>query len=170
MAVIGTINLYRPPAPGWQVVHVDASDRGVWDAANGRSVPVDVVADMRSLPFADGSVDRIQCWHALEHVNEQGGRDAIREFARVLTPEGVLDVRVPDLNFVRQADDIERVLPLLYGEQAEMSDADLNCHRWGYTIRSLGRLLAEHGFVCEQKKAEYPDEIHMLARRRPCRS
>jgi SAM-dependent methyltransferase len=166
MLVVGTINRYPAPGPDWTVTHVDASDRGIWDADHGRNVPVDVQADMRSLPFADASVDRIQSWHALEHVNQQGGIDTIREFARVLAPDGVLDVRVPDLMYVHQADRIDDVLNLIYGDQTIMADAELNVHRWGYTRASLTALLAVHGFASEPTQAEYPDEIRLLARKR----
>ena len=95
MLVVGTINKYPPPGPGWTITHVDASDRGIWDPKLNRPVPIDVVADMRHLPFQDSTADRIQSWHALEHVNQQGGRDTIREFARVLTPTGNLTCASP---------------------------------------------------------------------------
>lgn len=166
MAVVGTINVYKPPGPDWSVVHVDLSARGIWDPDLSRCVPVDVVADMRALPFDDGSIDRIQSWHALEHVNAQGGRDAIKEFARVLAHDSVLDLRVPDLNYVLRQEHIEPVLHLIYGDQTHMADAEMNVHRWGYTWTSLTALLTEHSFTAERVEAEYPDEIHLLARRR----
>ena len=166
MLVVGTINRYPPPGPGWQVVHVDASARGIWDAAQSTSVPIDVQADMRNLPFADGTVDRIQSWHALEHVDQQGGRDTIREFARVLTDGGILDLRVPDLGVLAGETDIERRLPLIYGDQYRMVDAHLNAHQWGYTRATLTSLLDDHGFVCEEWPVpEHDDELHVLATR-----
>jgi len=165
LLVVGTINKYPPPAAGWEVVHCDASARGIWDPDQGQCIPIDRVCDMRNLPFEDGSVDRIQSWHALEHVNEQGGRDAIREFARVLAPAGVIDLRVPDLEYARRAENVESVLHLIYGDQTAMVDAELNVHKWGYTLPSLRRLLADYGFHAKQRPAEYPDEIHILASR-----
>lgn len=165
LVVVGSINRYPPPDPGWEVVHVDKSDRGIWDPALSTSVPIDVQADMRQLPFVDRSIDRIQSWHALEHVNQQGGRDTIREFARVLTPAGILDLRVPDLEHVQKVDDVASVLNLIYGDQSQMPDAELNVHRWGYTLRTLVELLADFGFEAERIPAEYPDEIHVIARR-----
>jgi predicted SAM-dependent methyltransferase len=163
MLVVGTINKYPPPAAGWDVVHIDRSDRGIWDATQGKSIPIDVQADMRQLPYQAGSVDRIQSWHALEHVNEQGGRATIREFARVLRPGGILDIRVPDLEHVQKVDDVASVLKLIYGDQSLMSDAELNVHKWGYTERTLRELLADQHFEAERIEAEYPDEIHLLA-------
>lgn len=159
LLVVGTINRYPAPGPDWDVIHVDASTRGIWDADVGQQVPIDVVADMRDLPFPDESVDRIQCWHTLEHVNEQGGRDAVAEFARVLRPGGVLDIRVPDMEYVRTIP-VRDALPMIYGDQAMMPDADLNVHRWGYTRRSLRGLVDDFGFLVSEKKPRQADEIH----------
>lgn len=94
--IIGTINVYKAPA-GWRHIHIDLSDRGIWDADLHRNVPVDMVADMRKLPFPDASVDRIQSWHALEHVDPVDAATTVAEFARVLKPGGQLDIRVPDI-------------------------------------------------------------------------
>ena len=165
MAVVGTINRFAPPGPDWTVIHCDLSDRGVWNIDRGVSMPVDHVCDMRHLPFADASIDRVQSWHALEHVNQQGGRDTIIEFRRVLMPGGILDLRVPNLGILA-GPDIEKRLPLIYGEQGTMPDSHLNAHQWGYTRRSLQRLLDEHGFACEQwPHPEHDDELHVIARR-----
>lgn len=174
MLVVGCINKYPPPGPGWTVTHVDLSARGIWDAEQGKNVPIDVQADMRALPFPDASVDRVQSWHALEHVNEQGGRDTIREFARVLKPGGILDIRVPDLAVLTYPPDypdepedvIARRLPLIYGEQRSGPDAHLNAHQWGYTRQLLWDLLTGYGFEpVETKVPEHDDELHLIARR-----
>jgi SAM-dependent methyltransferase len=60
-------------------------------AADGRAV--DVQASLTGLPFADGSVDLVLCYHVLEHVPDDA--TAMRELARVLTPGGLALVQVP---------------------------------------------------------------------------
>jgi predicted SAM-dependent methyltransferase len=162
LVVVGTINRYPPPGFGWTVTHVDKSTRGIWDPALGQNIPIDVQADMRQLPFADHSIDRLQCWHALEHVNELGGQHTLKEFKRVLVPGGILDLRVPDLDYIQGVDDIDDVIHLIYGDQSLMPDHELNVHQWGYTERSLRTLVEDHGFTAERIPAEYPDEIHFL--------
>jgi SAM-dependent methyltransferase len=52
-----------------------------------------VVADALSLPFADGSFDRVIAAEVLEHIAADG--KAVAELARVLRPGGTVAVTVP---------------------------------------------------------------------------
>ncbi len=73
----------RFPKPGF--VNVD------WVDVEG----VDVVHDLRALPypFADGSFQRIEADHVIEHLPEVF--DIMRELHRLLKPGGELVIRVP---------------------------------------------------------------------------
>jgi len=51
----------------------------------------------RKLPFADGSVDRIYSSHFLEHLPYEKARKTLRECHRILSPDGVMRLVVPDL-------------------------------------------------------------------------
>jgi SAM-dependent methyltransferase len=69
------------PLPGY--VNVDS-----------RQLPtVDVVADVRSLPFDDGSAVEVEASSLLEHFRNP--YEVLDEIHRVLAPAGVLRVRVP---------------------------------------------------------------------------
>lgn len=60
-------------------------------------VPADVALDVRKpLPIADSSVDAIFTEHMLEHLVYSDAVALVRECARVLRPEGVLRIVVPD--------------------------------------------------------------------------
>lgn len=59
---------------------------------NGR-VPALLRADIRELPFADGSFDVVYTMGTIEHIDEY--RDAIREVHRVLKPGGRAVIGVP---------------------------------------------------------------------------
>lgn len=75
------------PAPGW--VNVDRQAQ--WHP--------DVVADMTSLPYDDGSAEQVYCGHVLEHLRyEDELPAALAEIRRVLQPEGVLLVVGPCLD------------------------------------------------------------------------
>jgi len=60
------------------------------------------------LPFSDRSFDYVTCLEGLEHI--ENPQQAMREFARVLKPEGHLIVSVPNILNVE-----ERLKWLLYG-------------------------------------------------------
>jgi predicted SAM-dependent methyltransferase len=57
---------------------------------------VDVVCLAERLPFADGSVSMIYASHVLEHFDRHVYRDVLAEWRRVLMPEGILRLAVPD--------------------------------------------------------------------------
>lgn len=54
---------------------------------------VDHRADIRQLPFSDGSYDLVYCSHVLEHIRED--RKAVAEIQRVLRPGGLAMLPVP---------------------------------------------------------------------------
>lgn len=68
--------------PGWTNLDAKAALEGV------------VAGDVTALPFADGSFDRVVASQVLEHLEDPVA--ALREWARVLAPGGVLLVAVPD--------------------------------------------------------------------------
>jgi glycosyltransferase involved in cell wall biosynthesis len=56
-----------------------------------------VRGDLRAAPWADGSFDVVICYHVLEHIKED--HLAIGEIVRVLKPQGVALVQVPQNQF-----------------------------------------------------------------------
>lgn len=145
----GTINR-RYPEPGWINVHLDITDRGVWDPELEMNVLPEVVADIaKELPmFRDGMFHEIVCHHVLEHLTVEQATHATRAFHRVLVEGGVLDLETPDVDMVCKAW-AERKLDLpglqqwLYGEYLG-DDADL--HRTAYTMHTLNLLVVKNGF------------------------
>lgn len=92
---------------GHDVVGTDLSDgalRRAREEANrlGLTVPV-AVADMRRLPYADGTFDAVVCVDALAHMSSVGEvAGAFREMARVVRPGGAVLVSIRDYEAARR--------------------------------------------------------------------
>lgn len=57
--------------------------------------------DARSLPYADNSVDEVYASHVLEHVPYVDTIATVREWARVLKPNGTMYISVPDIERIK---------------------------------------------------------------------
>jgi len=177
--------------PGW--INVDGS----WNArlakhpllrrtlSKFRLLPADKVEipwspsifihDVRKpLPFSDGSVAAVYASHVLEHLYREEGQRLIAESFRVLAPEGVLRIVVPDLRAIveeylgngaskgqksgseslRPADQMNQRLlmrwpaapsSLLY--RIYNSCQDFHSHKWMYDADSLIFLFKGAGFA-----------------------
>lgn len=80
---------YRPLFAHTRYVALDdrRGDAG-WDYGG-----LDVVGDLRRIPFRDGAFDAVLCTETLEHLTDP--QDVVRELARVLRPGGRVHVTAP---------------------------------------------------------------------------
>lgn len=60
----------------------------------------DVVSDIRSLPYPDGTADEIYSAQVIEHFFPSDTQDLFREWLRVLRPGGTMHVTTPDFEHV----------------------------------------------------------------------
>ncbi len=111
------------------------------------------------LPHRDGSVDVIYSSHMIEHLDRREARRFLAECRRVLKPEGVLRIVVPDLqvtvnDYVEKQnadvflDHLQLALDKPHGLAEHLRHlliGDRN-HRWLYDGRSMAKLLAANGF------------------------
>lgn len=127
------------------------------------SVKPDLVGTMTDMSaVADASVDAIFSSHNIEHLDPHEVPLALKEFLRVLKPDGFLVVTCPDLQSVCQlvADDkltdaaytspAGPIAPLdiLYGHRPAMARGNLYmAHRCGFTQKVLGGTLHSAGFA-----------------------
>ena len=100
----------------------------------------DVFANAASLPFIDGSIDVLVCLEVLEHIRDH--RAALREFARILKPDGTLILSMPFLYPIHDAPhDYQRLTK--FGLQRDLSSAGFETvyvRRVGNAIRAAGLL------------------------------
>ena len=83
---------------GVRVTSVDQLEREIeaWTALAGDVAGLTLqVADGRALPFGDGSFDHACSISVLEHIEEPGDAEALRELARVVQPGGRVLVTLP---------------------------------------------------------------------------
>ncbi len=133
---------------GGQVAH------SAWKILDVRSGPhVDYVGSCTDLSaFGDGSIAEIYASHVIEHLGYQSQlAAALREFNRVLAPDGLLRTSVPDLAtlcalFLDPALDAKErfhVMRMMFGGQ--MDNADFHCV--GLDEEFLASYLLRAGFI-----------------------
>lgn len=120
---------------------------------------LDFKYDLRKrLPFGDNSVDFIFNEHFLEHLTVEEGQIAIREFYRVLKPNGVLRIAMPDLKksvesylnpnwHIDEKEFLEKFHLNHIQTRAEKLNTEFRSwgHKWLYDWEELERRLKEAG-------------------------
>src|SRR2546425_7482393 len=111
----------------------------------------------RALPFGDSSLKGIYCEHCLEHLTYEDAGKALREFRRILIPNGLVRVVVPDVElyidlYVRDRRGEKVVLPYedeleiktpLFALNGIMRDHE---HLYAYDFEAMGDLIKQAGF------------------------
>ncbi|WP_298424872.1 methyltransferase domain-containing protein [Rhodoblastus sp.] len=138
----------------WEEVRLDA------DPATAPDVVASLV-DMRG-KIADASFDAIYSSHAIEHLYTHEVIPALREFRRVLKPEGFALVTCPDLAAIARqllqhgAETIAyhspagpiRPIDMLYGHAQSIANGRaMMAHRTGFTAERLARVALASGFT-----------------------
>ncbi len=126
------------------------------------SEATDYVSDITRLPCPDGSVERIETYHVIEHIPEPVVRDVLSSWRRLLQPAGVLVIECPDLDAdIREymAGNRERLYSI-FGRQRFPGDA----HHWGYSAATLTELLEHLGYT--NVRSLPPTDYH--ADKEPC--
>ncbi len=108
-----------------------------------KTIATDLVCDIRKLPYPDKSVETIETYHVIEHLPRCDVARALREWYRVLKPNGKLIIECPDFDYNVRAylkgGDSTMQLYYVYGRHRFPGDV----HYWGYNFRRLEKLLKE---------------------------
>jgi predicted SAM-dependent methyltransferase len=106
-------------------------------------------------PFADNSLEGIFTEHCLEHIPFESCLSNLKEFYRILKPNGVVRIIVPDGEiycdlYTKRKEDHKTILP--YGENEETGMISINRifrsygHLFIYDFETLQLLLKKAGF------------------------
>ena len=141
----------------------------------------DVLCDLHRLEsFEDGTADEILAVHVVEHFWRWEVVDVLREWARVLKPGGSMILECPNLlsacqqfladpeAFSGPGPEGQRTMWVLYGDPRWRDP--LMVHRWGYTPRSLARIMDEAGLAeIRQEPAQFklrePRDMRLVGRK-----
>jgi predicted SAM-dependent methyltransferase len=115
----------------------------------------------KRFPFPDGSTTAIYTSHMLEHLYPWDAEKCLNECKRVLAPQGVLRIAVPDLDRIVSDFESSRPDPFLDHIYEYGRGMAKNSHRWHYNFCSLSRLLTSLGFPtvqrCDYQRGRCPD-------------
>ena len=118
------------------------------DIADNKFTDVDIVGDVRSIPFPEKRFKGAIFAHVLEHLDKRDHRRALFEIRRVLQDDGQVYIEVPDMlkactffveNFKGRRD---YWYQCLYGRNDYSSDS----HKSGITEQYLTDILFDCGF------------------------
>lgn len=106
----------------------------------------DIVADAKSIPLSDSSVEAVAMIHVLEHFHPADVMNVLNEVSRVLKLRGMFLLEGPDILkcFIEYGDQEDLLAASLYGQAKIGCEADL--HKWGYSGETVRRLLKNIGF------------------------
>jgi SAM-dependent methyltransferase len=139
--------------PGWREVRLDIEP----------ATRPDIVCSITDMhPVNANSVDAVWSSHNLEHLHRHEVPLALAEFLRVLKPEGLLLLTLPDLQKVAELVVAGRIedeayrspsgaitpLDMIFGHSPSLARGHLYmAHKTGFTLASLRRLLLAAGFA-----------------------
>ncbi len=117
---------------GWRSVGLEHHPTMLYQARRITRQPL-LWADAHALPLGTATVDAVTLWHVLEHLKDP--HLALTEARRVLKPQGVVLVEVPNARSWQAH---------MWGER--WLHWDLQRHVWHFSPRTLIRLLEKAGF------------------------
>lgn len=160
--------LFRPGIPknsdGRVLIHLGCGDINIPGYINVDAFPkphVHYVSDVKNLSiFPNNYADLVYACHILEHIPRKQVVETLVEWRRVLKPQGVLRISVPDFDLILEmynkiGFDVDGISdPLLGGQNNQ-----LDFHYAIFSERFLSTLLKEAGFLNTRKWSPIDEKI-----------
>lgn len=117
---------------------------------------VDIVFDIcKNFPIDNGVIAEIFSSATLEHFREQDNLHILREFFRILMPQGLLQVCTPDIEAIAHGilngEDLAVTNQHLFGRYKSDGTEDYDLHRWMYPTSKMIEVLQNIGFTEVEK-------------------
>ncbi|MBU4285002.1 methyltransferase domain-containing protein [Patescibacteria group bacterium] len=118
----------------------------------------DYVLNVINLPFPPGSIERIECYHLIEHFSIKEIPYVFSNWYKILKPGGELVMEFPDFDknieaYLKEGD--EKRLFNIFGAQRFLGDV----HLWGWNYERIKTELEKYGFI--GIKQEEPRDYHI---------
>jgi predicted SAM-dependent methyltransferase len=127
---------------------------------------IDYKSSIDNMPmFKDNSASIIYSSHSFEYFDRNEAVSVLREWYRILKPNGVLRIAVPDFESLNkiylETGKIENILGPLYGHMKIMTNEGERSihHKTAYTFESLSQILLENNFS-EIRRYRWQETIH----------
>lgn len=126
-----------------QYLGVDVSENAV-KAASGLGLRAQVIEEPNNLPFDDSSFDAIFSFEVLEHLFDP--LSVCKEFHRLLKPDGVVVVTVPNAVELRRRIQFVRGIWNPIGDELSVVQPWRDPHIRFFTQKTLASMLEDAGF------------------------
>lgn len=114
------------------------------DFVQNKVESVDLIADVRKLPFEKESCSEILSFHLIEHIKRPDVKPMLKHWFDLLIPTGRLILELPNFDEIIYEYMLGKghILNHVFGNQ----DAEGQIHYWGYNFKRLKNDLEEAGF------------------------
>lgn len=126
-------------------------------------IVVDIKCNVLNLPFENNSVDEILSVNLINHLRFQDFPEMIKEWYRVLKPNGILIIDVDDIMGHAKAlikaktkEEFEWIFRCIFCHGRDKYDH----HYWGYTPGYLKELLEEYNFIHAWTRRDFIKHIY----------
>ena len=128
-----------------------------------KEIVVDLKCNVQKLPYTNNTVDEILSVNLIEHLKYGDFIKALREWHRVLRPNGLLIIDVENIKTVvkmfeevKNREEIEWILRMVYCHARDKYDV----HHWGYYPEYLESILEENGFGKFKVRKNYIKHVY----------
>ena len=134
--------------PGWYCVDAVAHPKATRPPDLLHAFKFDNGRLVNPLPIESGIATEVHAYHFIEHVYLWEAPAVLAEWRRLLKPGGGLVLELPNIeaaarNLLAGMHDQMCMWPF-YGDPQHKDP--FMCHRWGYTPKTLKKLLTDNGF------------------------